>query len=114
MLAREKIQEEKLRNVLDPVKANREFKITVRFQKSLSKKFSDALELARKNRYFMEEGQGDLYRAYASFYPAEAKELHRLFNLVKDFQTTRLYLNNKPIPYIHDLWLFLMWFYLIP
>jgi hypothetical protein len=109
--AREKIQEEKLRNILNPRKAAREFKITVRFQQNPSPDFAKALERARHNRYFLEEGEGDFYRVYASFYPQDADELYRLFELVKDHETTTLFLNNKRIPYIYDLWLSLMWFY---
>ena len=54
---------------------------------------------------------GDFYKAYASFYPADVEELFNLFELVKEHETTKIYLNNKSIPYIQDLWLFLMWFY---
>ncbi len=111
MNARQLIEEEKLQNILNPRKANREFKITIRFQKRLSKNFVRALELAKKNSYFMEEGEGDFYRAYASFYPADVEEMFNLFELVKDQETTKIYLNNKAVPYIHDLWLFLFWFY---
>lgn len=113
MNARQLIEEEKLQNILNPRKANREFKITVRFQKHLSRNFEKALELARKNPHFMEEGEGDHYRAYASFYPADAEALLQLFDLVKDRETTKIFLNNKAIPYVHDLWLFLFWFYRI-
>jgi hypothetical protein len=113
MNARQLIEEEKLQNILNPRKANREFKITVRFQKHLSRNFEKALELARRNRYFMEEGGGEQYKAYASFYPADVEELFRLFELVKDHETTKIFLNNKAVPYIQDLWLFLLWFYRI-
>ncbi len=111
MDARQLIEEEKLQNILNPRKSNREFKVTVRFQKRLSKNFEKALELAKKNKHFMEEGEGDQYKAYASFYPADVEELFRLFELVKDHETTRIFLNNKAVPYIQDLWLFLLWFY---
>lgn len=111
MDARQQIEEEKLQNILNPRKANREFKVTIRFQKRLSRNFAKALELARRNPHFMEEGEGDRYRAYASFYPEDVEAMHELFELVKDQDTTRLFLNNKPVPYVHDLWLFLLWFY---
>lgn len=107
------IREEKLANILNPRQANKEFKITIRFQKHLSRQYEQALQLAKKNKYFMEEGEGDFYRVYASFTSADVEELYALFELVKDIETTRIYLNNKQIPYIHDLWLFLMWFYRI-
>jgi hypothetical protein len=113
MEARSKIQEEKLFNILNPRQANKEFKITIRFQKHLSKNYQKAVELARRNKYFMEEGTGDFYKIYVSFYPDDVDELYEIFELVKEQESTRIYLNNKLIPYIQDLWLFLMWFYKI-
>ncbi len=107
------IQEEKLFNILNPKKANREFKITVRFRKHLTKKYEKAVQLARQNPTFMEEGEGDFHKIYVSFYPQDVEALYELFELVKEQESTRIYLNNKLIPYIQDLWLFLMWFYRI-
>ena len=113
MDARALIEEEKLNNILNPKKSNREFKITIRFRKHLSKKYEKAVELARKNPYFMDEGSGDFYNIYVSFFPDDVDYLFEIFELVKDQETTKIYLNNKEIPYIQDLWLFLMWFYRI-
>ena len=73
MNARQLIEEEKLQNILNPRKSNREFKVTIRFQKHLTRNFEKALELARRNSYFMEEGAGDHYRAYASFHPPRSR-----------------------------------------
>ncbi|MDY0297341.1 MAG: hypothetical protein RB296_08485 [Acidobacteriota bacterium] len=111
MNAREMIEQEKLENILNPRKTNREFKVTIRFQKQLTRNFENALELARLNPHFMEEGEGDFYKAYASFTPDRVNELYALFELVKGAETTVIFLNNKRIPYIQDLWMFLMWFY---
>ncbi len=111
MDARKKIQEEKLSNILSPKQANKEFKITLRFRKHLSKKYEKAVELAKANPHFLEEGEGDFYKIYVSFTPADVEKLFEIFELVKDQEYTRMYLNNKLIPYIQDLWLFLMWFY---
>jgi hypothetical protein len=113
MNTKKKIEEEKLMNILHPPKVNREFKITIRFQKHSIKKVDQAFELAQKNPYFLVEGEGDSQRVYASFYPRDAEALHELFDLVDDRETTRLYLNNKAVPYIQELWLLLMWFYTI-
>jgi hypothetical protein len=113
MNAKKKIEEEKLFNILNPKKSNREFKITIRFQKHLTKKYEKAVELAKKNPYFLEEGAGDFHKIYVSFYPQDVDALYKIFELVKDQETTKIYLNNKLIPYIQDLWLFLMWFYKI-
>jgi len=111
MDAKERIESEKLSNILNPKKSNKEFKVTIRFQKHLSRKYEKALELAKKNLYFMEEGDGDFKKVYVSFFPKDVDDLYELFELVKEQETTRIYLNNKPIPYIQDLWLFLMWYY---
>ena len=113
MDARKKIQEEKLFNILNPKRANKEFKITLRFRKQLTKKYEKAVELAKANKYFLEEGEGDFYKIYVSFYPEDVEKLFEIFELVKDQETTKVYLNNKLIPYIQDLWLFIMWFYRI-
>ncbi len=111
MNAQEKIREEKLSNILNPKKTNQDFKITIKFQKQISQNYEKAVALATKNKYFMEEGEGDFYKIYASFYPEDTEELHQLFNLVHRHKKTEIFLNNKRIPYIQDLWLFLMWFY---
>ena len=111
MNARKKIQEEKLNNILNPKRANKDFKITLRFQKHLGEKYQKAVKLAKSNRYFLEEGEGDFYKIYVSFYPEDVDALYEIFELVKERETTKIYLNNKLIPYIQDLWLFLMWFY---
>lgn len=113
MEAKIKIQEEKLFNILNPKRANKEFKITLRFQKQLTKKYQEAVVLARRNKYFMEEGHGDFHKIYVSFHPDEVEELYQIFELVKEYETTKIFLNNKLIPYIQDLWLFLMWFHRI-
>ena len=111
MEAREIIQKEKLDNILNPRKSNRSFKITIRFQKQLTRNYEKALEMARRNPDFMEEGEGNFYKVYASYTPDNVDELYQLFELVKGAETTAIFLNNKRIPYIQDLWLFLMWFY---
>ncbi len=113
MDARKKIQEEKLHNILNPKNSNRDFKITIRFQKHFSKNYEKAVGLATQNKYFLEEGAGDFHKIYVSFYPENVEELYEIFELVKEHETTKIYLNNKLIPYIQDLWLFLMWFYRI-
>ena len=111
MDAKKKIEEEKLFNILNPKKANTDFKITIKFRKHLTPKYEQALELASRNNYFLEEGTGSTRKVYASFYPEDTEELHQLFDLVHQYEDTEIFLNNKRIPYIQDLWLFLMWFY---
>jgi adenine C2-methylase RlmN of 23S rRNA A2503 and tRNA A37 len=107
----ERIQQEKLENILNPKTANRQFKVTVRFEKHLSARFEEALELARGNETYLEEQVAGSVRYYVTFQPQDVDRLYELFERVKDQESTVLFLNNKRIPYIQDLWLFLMWFY---
>lgn len=111
MNLRTQMQEAKLRNILDPDRSAKEFKITIRFRNHSSSDIQEALALARKNEFYFEEGVGKFRKIYASFYPENVADLFKIFELVKNQETTKLYLNNKQIPYIQDLWLFLMWFH---
>jgi hypothetical protein len=113
MDAKHQIQEEKLFNILNPKESNKEFKITIRFQKHLTAKYEKAAALAKENKYFMATGKGDFYKIYVSFFPEDVEALYDIFELVKEQETTKIYLNNKLIPFIQDLWLFLMWFHKI-
>lgn len=105
------IQEEKLNLLLNKERAQHEFKITIRFEGYPEETCSEAIRIAISNRYYMEEGTGKNRRIYASFYPEDVEDLSRLFDLVRNREKTRLYLNNKAVPYVQELWLFLMWFY---
>jgi hypothetical protein len=106
-----KINQEKLQSILKPHQEGLQFKITLRFQKFYSKKFEKAYELARENREFYEEGEGEFQRIYASFSRENFTDLHTLYDLVKHRENTRIFINNRTIPYAQDLWLFLAWFY---
>jgi len=106
-----KIQQEKLENILRPNLRTPRFKVTIRFQKFYSKNFQRAYDLARENSQFHEEGEGDDHRVYASFTRENFAQLHALYDLVKNRENTRVYINNRVIPYAQDLWLFLAWFY---
>ncbi len=111
MKVKEAMQKEKLENILNYKSGNNMFKITVVFRQDSSKEFQKAYAIAKTNKNFYEEGVGSYKKVYASFYPEDSKELHSLFSLVSDKSSTKILLNNKQLPYVHDLWMFLMWFY---
>ena len=52
-------------------------------------------------------------RHSAVFTPADVEDLFALFTLVHDSETTEVLVNHKRLPYGHQLWLPLMWFYRI-
>jgi hypothetical protein len=105
--------EEKLADILYPSTQAKVFKITLVFGYKLSPNYKKAVELAKKNPTYKEEGSGEWVRHFATFTPAEVEDLFELFNLIHDWDNTEVLVNHKRIPYGHQLWLPLMWFYRI-
>jgi hypothetical protein len=109
----DKAAEEKLADILNPSTKAKEFKITLVFGSKLSPDYKKAVDLARRNPNYTEEGSGEWVRHSATFTAAQADELFALFNLVHEWDTTEVLVNHKRIPYAHQLWIPLMWFYRI-
>jgi hypothetical protein len=109
----DKALDEKLADILYPSTKAKEFRITLVFGYRLSPDYEKAVDLAKRNPAYKEEGSGEWARHSATFAPAEVDELFALFNLVHEWETTEVLLNHKRIPYGHQLWLPLMWFYRI-
>jgi hypothetical protein len=109
----DRASEEKLADILQPASQAREFKITVVFGAKISPDYERAVALARRNPTYREEGSGEWIRHSATYRPKEADALFDLFNLVYEWETTEVLVNNKPLPYATSLWLPLMWFYRI-
>lgn len=105
--------EEKLADILQPSAKAREFRITVIFGVKSSPAYARAVDLARRNPSYGEEGEGEWLRHKATFTPAEVDALFDLFNLVYEWEDTEVLVNNRPLPYATSLWLPLMWFYRI-
>ena len=103
-------QEEKLQSILQPSTTAKEFKVTIQFGYKLSPNYKKALDLARRNPTYTEEGEGEWIRHSATFAPEDVEELFSLFSLVHEWDGTEILVNNKAIPYGHQLWLPLMWF----
>ena len=105
--------EEKLADILQPASQARKFKITLVFGYKISPSYEGAVELARRNPTYGEEGTGEWVRHSATFSPDEVDDLFDLFNLVNEWESTEILVNHKNIPYGFTLWLPLMWFYRI-
>ncbi len=103
--------EEKLADILYPSTKAREFKITLVFGYKITPDYEKAVDLAKRNPTYKEESSGEWVRHSATYSPAEVEELFTLFNLVHEWETTEVLVNHKKIPYGHQLWLPLMWFY---
>jgi hypothetical protein len=105
--------EEKLDSILQPSTQAKAFKITVEFGYKISPNYTRAVDLAKRNPTYKEEGSGEWIRHSATYTPAEVEELFKLFNLVHEWESTEVLVNHKKIPYSHQLWLPLMWFHRI-
>ena len=105
--------EDKLDSILHPKTHTKEFKITIEFGYKLSPNYKKAVAMARKNPNYREKGNGEWIKHSATYCTEDVDDLHKLFLLVHDWDSTEILVNHKRIPYGHQLWLPLMWFYRI-
>jgi len=105
--------QEKLGEILHPSDQAKAFKITLVFRYNLTPDYAKAVELARKNPTYNQEGSGEWLRHSATYAPDEVDDLFELFQLVHAWEDTEVLVNHKKLPYGHQLWLPLMWFYRI-
>jgi hypothetical protein len=104
-------EEEKLDSILHPNPTAKKFKITIEFGHNVASNYEKAVELAKKNPHYHDTGSGEWIRHSATYVPEDVEELFELFNLVHEWEGTEILVNNKRLPYGHQLWLPLMWFY---
>lgn len=105
--------DEKLDSILHPSTQAKTFKITIKFGYKIAPNYEKAVELAKRNPTYKEEGSGEWIRHSATYIPQDVEDLFELFNLVHKWENTEVLVNHKRIPYGHQLWLPLMWFYRI-
>jgi hypothetical protein len=103
--------QEKLEDILQPSAKAKTFRITIVFGCKMHPNYKKAVALAKRNPTYKEEGDGEWIRHSAVYTPEDVDDLFDLFNLVHDWDTTEVLVNHKRIPYGHQLWLPLMWFY---
>ncbi|MHB8094916.1 MAG: hypothetical protein ACYDH0_08230 [Candidatus Aminicenantales bacterium] len=106
-------QEQKLADILQPSTRAGQFLITLIFGSKITPNTTAALEIARRNPTYHEEGEGEWVRHSVTYSPSGVDDLFELFGLVGDWDDTEVLVNHKNIPYGHSLWLLLMWFYRI-
>lgn len=112
-MADQEAEQAKLDEILHPSDQARAFKVTIIFRYNLTPGYGRAVELARKNPTYREEGSGEFLRHSATYTPDEVDDLFELFQVVHEWDGTEVLVNHKPLPYGHQLWLPLMWFYRI-
>jgi len=107
----ERAMEEKLADILYPGTQAKTFKITLIFGWRITPDYQKAVDLAKRNPTYHEEGSGEWVRHSVTFTPEEVDDLFDLFNIIHEWDNTEVLVNHKKIPYGHQLWLPLMWFY---
>jgi hypothetical protein len=112
-IGKEQVKEEKLESILQPSTQAKKFKITLEFGYKSSPNYKKAVDLAKRNPTYREEGNGEWIRHSATYTSDDVEELFELFNVVHEWETTEVLVNHKRLPYGHQLWLPLMWFYRI-
>jgi hypothetical protein len=81
----DKATDEKLDDILHPSTKAKEFRITLVFGYKTSPDYARAVDLAKRNPAYTEEGSGEWVRHSATYAPAEVDELFALFNLVHEW-----------------------------
>ena len=105
--------EPELAQILFPKHFKREFKITLKFGFEEKPEYERAVEEAKKHPTYREEGEGRWKKHFVTFSKDEVKDLHKFFGLVEKLESLEVLVEGKRIPYGRNLWLILMWFYLI-
>jgi hypothetical protein len=91
----------------------RPFSVSLDFPVFDGPDYAKAVELARASSEYLATGQGEKMRHRARFYPAQARELRDLFQVVGQLDACDVLIDDRPVPYARELWLPLVWF-LIP
>jgi hypothetical protein len=87
----------------------RPFSISLEFSPFDGPQYERALQMARASAEYREIGAGEMLRHRARFYPDAALKLRDLFEIVGQFDSTDVLIDDKPVPYARELWLPLVW-----
>lgn len=85
------------------------FSVSLEFSPFDGRNYARAVEMARESAEYRELGGGEGLRHRARFYPEAAIKLRDLFEIVGQFDSTDVLIDDKPIPYARELWLPLVW-----
>jgi len=102
----------RMKEILYPDKLKEKFTITVVFGHSRKKKYRQVVELAKQALSYHTEGEGRWLKHYAKYDPPSAAKLFELTALLNESIEYEVLVQDKPLPYGHDLWLPLMWTFL--
>ena len=87
----------------------RPFSVSLEFSPFEGAQYERALQMALASAEYREIGTGESLRHRARFYPDAALKLRDLFEIVGQFDSTDVLIDDKPVPYARELWLPLVW-----
>ena len=85
------------------------FSVSLEFSPFDGPNYARAVEMARASAEYRELGGGESLRHRARFYPEAAIKLRDLFEIVGQFDSTDVLIDDKSMPYARELWLPLVW-----
>ena len=103
---------DEMADLLYPGRRPRPFRVGVRFGRFEGPSYEPAVAAARRSAAYREEATpfGTFHRA--DFDAGEARALRELFELVRGRPATEVLVDGSKVPYAHELWLPLFWFFL--
>ena len=104
---------DEMADLLYPGRRPRPFRVSVSFEAFEGEHFERAVALARRSPVYREEAGPDGAVHHAGFDAGEARALRDLFELVRERPGTEVRVDGKKVPYAHELWLPLFWFFVV-
>jgi hypothetical protein len=104
---------DEMADLLYPGRRPRPFRVSVSFEAFEGEHFARAVALARRSPVYREEAGPDGVVHHAGFDAGEARTLRDLFELVRERPGTEVRVDGKKVPYAHELWLPLFWFFVV-
>ena len=103
---------DEMADLLYPGRRPRPFRIGIRFGTFAGPAYEQTVAAARRSAVYREEATpfGTFHRA--DFDAGEARALRDLFERVQGRPGTEVLVDGKKVPYAHELWLPLFWFFL--
>jgi hypothetical protein len=83
------------------------FSITLVFPQLEAPDFSRALALSREAAEFRTIGEGDALRYRVRFWSSDLERMRDVFRIVG--ASAEVLIDDRPVPYIRELWLPLLW-----
>jgi hypothetical protein len=102
---------DEMAELLYPGRRPRPFRIGVLFQAFSGAEYERAVALARLSPVYAEQASPDGTVHRAAFDAGAARTLHALFELVRGRPGTEVLVDEKRVPYAHELWLPLFWIF---